>query len=144
MIERAAGATELLAANEAFYRAFQRASQGGDIAEMENLWSGTAPVGCIHPGWTALRGREAVLASWRSILGSGRAPRVVCTNPTAHVLGESGFVLCEERVGTAALIATNVFALEGGVWKMVHHHASPVAQEAFVVLPNRQDDASVN
>jgi len=141
MTERAAGATALLAANEAFYRAFL----AGDIAGMENLWSGTASVGCVHPGWTALRGREAVLASWRSILGSGRAPRVVCTNPTPHILGDAGFVLCEERVAGAALVATNVFALERGVWKMVHHHASPVAQEAFVVVPSQQeDDASLN
>lgn len=140
MTERAAGVTALLAANEAFYRAFL----AGDLAQMEELWSGTAAVGCIHPGWTALRGREAVLSSWRSILGGGRGPRVVCAHATAHVLGEAGFVLCEERVGAAALIATNVFALERGVWKMVHHHASPVAQEAVVVLTNRQDDASLN
>jgi hypothetical protein len=141
MTERAVGATALLAANEAFYRAFA----GSDVAGMENLWSGTASVGCVHPGWTALRGREAVLASWRSILGSGRAPRVVCANPTAHILGDAGFVLCEERVAGAALVATNLFALERGVWKMVHHHASPVAQEAFVIVPSQQeDDASLN
>jgi len=140
MTEQAAGATALLAANEAFYRAFL----GGNVDEMEGLWSVTASLACIHPGWAALRGREAVLASWRSILGSGRAPHVVCSNPTAHVMGEAGFVVCEERVGTAALIATNVFALERGIWKMVHHHASPVAQETFVIVPNRQDDASLN
>jgi len=48
-------------------------------------------------------------------------------------------------VAGAALVATNVFALARGVWKMVHHHASPVAQEAFVVVPSQQeDDASLN
>ena len=136
MTERAAGAAALLAANEAFYRAFV----GADIAGMERLWSDTASVGCIHPGWNALRGREAVLSSWRSILGGGHVPPVVCANPTAHVLGDAGFVLCEERVGAAVLIATNVFALEDGVWKMVHHQAAPVAQEAFAAVPSRDRD----
>jgi len=140
MAERAAGATALLATNEAFYRAFS----GRDVEAMERLWSGTAPVACVHPGWAALHGREVVLASWRSILRSGQSPRVVCTNPTAHLLGDAGFVLCEERVDAAVLMATNVFVLEGGVWKMVHHHASPVAQEAFVVVPVGQGDASLN
>jgi hypothetical protein len=140
MTEQAAGATALLAANETFYRAFV----GADIAGMETLWSGTASVGCVHPGWNALRGREAVIASWRSILGSGQVPRVVCANPTAHIVGDAGFVLCEERLGAAVLIATNIFALEGGAWKMVHHHSAPVAQEAFVVVPNRGDDTSLN
>ena len=140
MAERTAGTAALLATNEAFYRAFG----ARDVEAMENLWAATAPVACVHPGWAALRGRETVLASWRSILRSGQAPRVVCTNPTAHVLADAGFVLCEERVGAAVLVATNVFVLERGVWKMVHHHASPVAQEAFVVVPDGQDDASLN
>lgn len=140
MAERAAGMTALLETNEAFYRAFN----GRDVAAMESLWSAAASVACVHPGWTALRGREAVLASWRSILRSGQSPRVVCANPSAHLLGDTGFVLCEERVGAAVLIATNVFMLERGEWKMVHHHASPIAQEAFVVVPSEHDDASLN
>jgi ketosteroid isomerase-like protein len=130
------GEAALLAANEAFYRAFA----ARDIAAMETLWSDTAFAACIHPGWNALRGRELVLASWRSILGSAEAPRVVCANPTAHLLGEAGFVVCEERVGAAVLIATNVFVRDGGVWRMVHHHAAPVAQDAFVVVPGDQED----
>jgi hypothetical protein len=142
MTDRQAGAAALLVANEAFYRAFV----ARDIAQMESLWSGTAFVGCIHPGWSALRGREVVMASWRSILASGESPRVVCANATAHMLGDSGFVLCEERVGSAVLIATNVFSLERGVWKMVHHQAAPVAQEAFVVVPGStgEEESSLN
>ena len=37
----------LLAANEAFYRAF--ASR--DAEAMAGLWARTVPVACIHPGW---------------------------------------------------------------------------------------------
>ena len=81
-----------------------------------------------------------MLSSWRSILGSRDAPRVTCTNPTAHVLDGAGFVLCEERVGSAVLVATNVFVYEDGAWKMVHHQAAAVARDGFVVVPDDDDE----
>lgn len=136
MTDRWNGAAEdLLAANEGFYRAFAER----DFPAMERLWSAAAPIACIHPGWNALRGRELVIASWRSILGSSDAPRVVCGNPTVHLLGAAcAFVICEERVGDAVLIATNVFVSDHGVWKMVHHQAGAVAQETFEILPEME------
>jgi hypothetical protein len=76
-------------------------------------------------------------------MGSGQSPHVVCANPTPHLLGDAGFVLCEERVGAAVLIATNVFVLEAGVWKMVHHQSAPVAREAFLAVAG-SDDTSLN
>ena len=133
---RNGAAAELLAANEGFYRAFAER----DFPAMERLWSATAPVACIHPGWNALRGRELVIASWRSILASGDAPRVVCGNATVHVLGPSAFVICEERVGEAVLAATNVFVSEQGVWKLVHHQAAAVAQETFEILQGGEEE----
>ena len=42
----------VLAANEAFYRAFA----ARDFAAMDALWAAEAPVACIHPGWDALVG----------------------------------------------------------------------------------------
>ena len=38
--------TEVLAANEAFYRAFD----DGDREAMRRLWASRAPVVCVHPG----------------------------------------------------------------------------------------------
>jgi hypothetical protein len=48
----------VLSANLEFYRAFARR----DVEAMDGLWARTLPVSCIHPGWMALREREAVLA----------------------------------------------------------------------------------
>ena len=114
---------EVLEANSAFYRAFT----ARDAAAMEALWARSAPVACVHPGWDALRGRDAVMESWRSILG-GDAPRVRCTRASAHVLGAAAFVVCHETMEGARLVATNVFVREDGAWRMVHHQAGGLAQ----------------
>jgi len=114
---------EVLEANEAFYRAFA----ARDAEAMDALWARRAPVACIHPGWDALDGREDVVGSFRALLTSGGAPGVRCTAAAAHVVGEAAFVTCHELIAGARLVATNVFAREDGVWRMVHHHASPMA-----------------
>ncbi len=46
-----------------------------------------------------------------------------------HVLGTSAFVTClEGTVGESArLVATNVFMLEEGHWRLVHHQAGPLS-----------------
>jgi ketosteroid isomerase-like protein len=114
---------EVLEANEAFYRAFAQR----DVEAMDALWSHRSPVACIHPGWDSLHGRVEVLGSFRAILGAGSSPRVRCTVAAAHVIGEAAFVTCHELVEGARLVATNVFTREDGAWRVVHHHASPLA-----------------
>jgi len=37
-------------------------------------------------------------------------------------------VTCGESVGNSLLAATNLFVRENGGWRLVHHHASPVAR----------------
>ena len=115
--------TDVLEANEAFYDAFARR----DVAAMEALWSQRADIACVHPGWDALIGRRDVLSSWRAILGSPEAPDVECAGAVAHVLGDVAYVVCNEVLPGAELCATNVFVRENGGWKLVHHHAGPVA-----------------
>lgn len=122
-------ANDVLAANGAFYRAFS----SRNVPAMDALWARAVSVACIHPGWDALRGRELVMGSWRSIMESATCPEVVCEKATAHVLGDSAFVVCEERVdgGADLLVATNIFVREAGGWKLAHHQAAPVAAEMF-------------
>jgi hypothetical protein len=113
--------TEVLAANETFYRAFA----GRDVPAMDALWARARPVACIHPGWGPLTTRDAVMESWQAILTGRNAPRIVCAAPRAYLLGDTAFVTCFEAVGNAFLIATNIFAREDGQWRMVHHQAGP-------------------
>jgi ketosteroid isomerase-like protein len=112
----------VLAANLDFYQAFT--SQ--DFAAMTRIWAQRAPVTCIHPGWSAIAGRAAVLESWRDILGNPEAPSVACHDDEAFLHGEFALVLCEEEVSGGHLAASNVFVREDGEWRMVHHQASPL------------------
>jgi ketosteroid isomerase-like protein len=113
----------VLAANQAFYDAFTRADAGA----MSDIWARDHLVACVHPGWMALHGREAVIGSWRAILGSPDPPRVHATDAAAIVIGDAAFVTCIEHIGEAELAATNVFAREHGRWRLVHHHAGPMS-----------------
>lgn len=114
----------VLAANEAFYCAF--ASANSDA--MGDIWSSTEDITCIHPGWPALNGRAAVLDSWRSILASN-APMIVAADAEVRIIGDMAYVICNEHLEPGTLIATNIFVIEDGVWKLVHHQAgiTPVA-----------------
>jgi ketosteroid isomerase-like protein len=55
--------TAILAANAVYYRAFATA----DFAAMSRIWT-EDNASCVHPGWPALVGRQAILESYREIL----------------------------------------------------------------------------
>ena len=57
----------------------------------------------------------------------------------SHVIGDAAFVTCGESVGNNLLAATNLFVREGMAWRLVHHHASPVAR-AYVKEGPRAGD----
>ena len=117
----------VLAANEAFYRAFL----ARDLEAMDALWARETPVACVHPGWEALIGRDPVMESWAAILGGPGAPQIRCEAPRAFVLGAGAFVICREVLERQGrLIATNVFARERAGWRMVHHQAGPAGRPA--------------
>ena len=114
----------LLAANEAFYAAFN----ARDAEAMAAVWVRSAPAVCIHPGWNILSGIDEVLASWQAILTNPNQPRIVSGGASARILGETGIVVCRELVSGNPLAATNIFIREDGAWRMLHHHSSPVMQ----------------
>jgi ketosteroid isomerase-like protein len=121
----------LLAANLEFYRAFTT----HDVTAMEHVWASETPVLCLHPGWELLRGREAVMESWRQILTSPEAPRVVVHEDQAFLFGEVGIVTCEEELDGGSLAATNMFVKEHGHWRLVHHQASPILSRRAEMPP---------
>lgn len=122
--------SEVLAANEAFYRAFEKK----DIEAMSVVWSqGTGSL-CIHPGWNVLRGWKQVRTSWEQIFKNTAYIEVnldiisteVRDNIAYVVLVENVFQVINGRRIQAQSMATNVFELLGGKWYLIHHHGSPI------------------
>ena len=110
----------VLAANEAFYAAFRDA----DFEAMERLWARRRKVSVYHPNWPGIEARDAVMESWYRILVLGDPPHVRAFDPIAIVTAKTGLVISYEDLGGANLIATNVFVLEDGQWRMTNHQAS--------------------
>ena len=117
----------VLSANLEFYRAFT----SRDAKAMEAIWAREAPIVCVHPGWTPVAGRAAVLQSWRDILANPESPHVMCHDDRAFLYGDTAIVLCEEELDTGHLVATNMFVRESGAWRMVHHQASPIVARSY-------------
>jgi SnoaL-like protein len=114
----------VLAVNLEFYRAFTVR----DLAAMDALWARASPVACLHPGWTALTDREAVMASWEAILTNPDAPRIACFDERVFLYGDAALVLCEEEFAGGSLAASNFFVREDGIWQIVHHQAGQIVQ----------------
>ena len=114
----------ILFANTAFYAAFS----ARDYAAMDAQWA-DGDVGCVHPGWPPLKGRKAVMASWKNILGNPSSPEVTARDPVVMMQGAIAIVMCLEIVREReagrpqALSATNVFVKAASGWKIAHHHA---------------------
>ena len=108
-------------ANEAFYVAFRNK----DLDAMDAVWAKKTKVSVIHPGWNTLVGRDEVMASWHRIIKSGGAPEIHAIQPIVLLREASAVVLCYEKTDGSYLTATNVFVLEDGMWRMIHHHAGP-------------------
>ena len=110
----------VLSANEAFYAAFRAA----DFEAMEGLCAKRRKVSVTHPNGPGIDARDAVMESWFRILIAGDPPQVRAFNPTVIATARTGLVICREELGGASLVATNVFVLEDGQWRMTSHQAS--------------------
>jgi ketosteroid isomerase-like protein len=117
-------------ANENFYEAFNKR----DIEAMKRVWGYDENATCIHPGWPPLKGFEPILNSWSGIFENSGNMEIQISDVQVHASIDLAWVSCTEKLYTIAesgvlasmVFATNLFHLEGDVWKMVMHHASPI------------------
>lgn len=127
-----AGDRELvLAANEAFYRAFEKK----DIDAMAAVWAQDSGCLCIHPGRDALKGWAEIRDAWERIFANTSYLEIDPHLLTVEVSGDLAYVVLIENVlqissGDRRLearsMATNGFVRRDGQWYLIHHHGSPV------------------
>ncbi len=120
----------VLAANEAFYRAFEKK----DIDTMTALWSQGINTACIHPGRSVLRGSDKISKSWETIFKNTAYMEIDTEIISTEISGDLACVLLTEKVlqvnkgrkMKAQSMATNIFERMGGNWYLIHHHGSPI------------------
>ena len=116
---------------EAVEAAFYAAFCSCDLKAMNMVWGRTEVI-CIHPGSTALVGRNVVLRSWRNILMDAEPPhlhievisRIVCDKLAVHVVEEHIMPVAGAPGTTSVVLATNIYRHEEDGWRMLEHHAS--------------------
>ncbi|PMB14634.1 DUF4440 domain-containing protein [Fischerella thermalis CCMEE 5205] len=122
--------SEILAVNDAFYRAFEKK----DIEAMSAVWSqGTGSL-CVHPGWDILRGWKAISTSWQKIFKNTPYIEINTEIITVEIRDHLAYIVLVENVMQvingrkieARSLATNIFEFLGGKWYLIHHHASPI------------------
>jgi len=127
---------EVREVNQKFYQALESL----DLEAMEGVWLHHDLVRCVHPGWPMLAGWESVRESWEEIFRNTESMLVSTRDVALHIEGGVGWVTCTERVTskradrseTALVQATNLFLRRDGEWKMVLHHASPLALPGYM------------
>ena len=119
-------------AEQAFYRAFEHA----DLAEMMAVWA-EEDIVCVHPGGGRHTGLVEVRESWRQIFAAGPRLRFRLDNSrifsgrmlSVHSVYERVTVAGDARPANPVL-STNIYLLTDRGWRMLVHHASPLAPEA--------------
>jgi hypothetical protein len=120
-------------AEAAFYSAFEM----GDVQLMDDVLAEHG-VSCIHPGTSAIIGREAVLDSWMKILSNINEPAFYTEVLNRSVVDDIAVHLVAERIArnhqpdapTSLILATNIYLRQKNGWRLMMHHAS--------ALPNQQ------
>ncbi|MEH2433261.1 MAG: nuclear transport factor 2 family protein [Nostoc sp.] len=121
---------EVLAANAAFYRAFERK----DIETMSAVWSQGTGSFCIHPGSNILRGWKEIRTSWEQIFKNTAYIEINTDIIATEITEKIAYVVVRENVFQvvggrrleAQSTATNIFQFLGEKWYLVHHHGSPI------------------
>ena len=128
-------AEQVLAANRAFYDAFEAL----DMERMAACWSSAEDVACLHPGGPWQRGWDEVREGWEAILANTGYIEFEIAGAAVARVDPVAWVTCTERITTAGaggtpavaeIAATNLFVLDASGWRIALHHASPVVRPA--------------
>ena len=132
---------KLRAANDSLYAALN-AMFIGDMTPMDSVWSHSDDITDMGPFGGRLVGWSDVYKEFKKEADMKLGGKVVCNDLVVHAGTDMGYTVCVEEgenmsaAGKSVKVshrATNIFRLENGEWKLVHHHTdlSPQLQKAI-------------
>ncbi len=136
----------LRAANDSLYAALN-AMFTGNLEPMISVWSHSDFVTQMSPFGGRLTGWEAVRADFKKVADMKLGGKIACQEMHMHAGAAMGYTICIEEgenmnpEGEPVKVshrATNIFHLENGQWKLVHHHTdiSYQLEDAYEDLKN--------
>jgi ketosteroid isomerase-like protein len=131
---------EVRKASEQFYAAVNR-MVNGDAGPLADMWSHSSAVTTMHPIGGREFGWDNVRESWEKVARIASEGQVKLGDQIIQVAGDVAYELGVEH-GQAKLAGqqvtmehrvTNIYRLEEGEWKIVHHHTdlSPAMLDAL-------------
>ena len=134
-------AQDLNKANDQFYAALNVMFTGEADPVLE-IWSHENNITYLGPFGGYLKGWEAIGTEFKKNAAMKLGGKIVCKESHLFPGKEIGYVVCVEeginvtaegKTVTVSHRATNIFNLQNGKWKLVHHHTdlSPQLEDAF-------------
>lgn len=126
----------VIAANTTLYTSLNEMFEG-DFGPISNVWSHSDSITYMGPFGGKLVGWEAVGADFKQVTDMKIGGSIRPEGVSVHVGEDMAYVACTEvgeNIGPDGKPvqvrhrATNVFQLEGGVWKLIHHHTDIAEQ----------------
>ncbi len=113
----------------------------GRLEPMNNHWSHAENITNMGPFGGRLTGWDAVGEEFKKEAGMKFGGKIVCKDLHIYAGTDFGYTVCVEegekmtaegKVVSVRHRATNIFHLENGEWKLVHHHTdlSPQLEKA--------------
>lgn len=120
----------VLKVNELFYKALGTR----DLELMDSVWIKSSRAGCVHPGWTILRGWEALKQSWENVFDGRDQVDIKLSKIMVELNGNVAWVTCVQEmvyvnrvpITISVSQSTNIFERHEQGWLMILHHASPI------------------
>lgn len=122
------------AVNQAFYDAYR----DRDIDAMAAVWMPSPHARCIHPSWELVVGWTDIRESWGELFRSLQHAEFQLEDVHIEVSGRIAWVNLmayatihtdDGEVIGASSIATNLFELHEGEWRLTLHHSSSLVED---------------
>jgi len=120
----------LIAANDALYAGLNEMFKG-NIEPLNNLWSHSESISYMGPFGESMIGWNAVGAEFSKVADMKLGGSISYKDMYAYLGSDFGYTTCVEEGenmdadGNPVSVshrATNIFQLENGEWRLIHHH----------------------
>jgi ketosteroid isomerase-like protein len=138
---------ELRAANDSLYAALN-AMFTGNAEPINSIWSHADYITTMGPFGGRITGWEAVSAEFKKVAAMKLGGKISCKELHIYAGTDMGYTVCieegenmnaEGKPVPVSHRATNVFHLENGQWKLVHHHTDVSTQLEKAVEGYKKD-----